>query len=90
MVPGLTERERLAADLRRAEWLAEAVRGSARVGRSTIRPARIPTWQADWKSSLWLTGVALVRHVGGKAANPLFRPNKSIRKSRIIRTRHSV
>lgn len=28
MVPGMTERERLAADIRRAEWLIEAALGS--------------------------------------------------------------
>ena len=37
MVPGMTERERLAADMRRAEWLAEAVLGPVQVNRSPAR-----------------------------------------------------
>jgi hypothetical protein len=37
MVPGITERERLAADVRRLEWLAEARLGPTRVDHSSPR-----------------------------------------------------
>lgn len=38
MVPGMTERERLAADVRRLEWLADARLGPGRCSRPS-RPA---------------------------------------------------
>ena len=38
MVPGMTERERLATDVQRLEWLADAVRGPTRLLRSTSPP----------------------------------------------------
>jgi hypothetical protein len=38
MVPGMSERERLAADVQRLEWLAEATLGPGRVSRPP-RPA---------------------------------------------------
>ncbi len=37
MVPGMTERERLAADLRRAEWLADAALGPIQIHESPSR-----------------------------------------------------
>ena len=43
MVPGMTERERLAADVRRLEWLAET-----RLGPTRIAPA--PSRSRDDKS----------------------------------------
>jgi hypothetical protein len=38
MVPGMTERERLAADVQRLEWLADATLGPGRLSRPA-RPA---------------------------------------------------
>jgi hypothetical protein len=38
MVPGMTERERLAADVQRLEWLADAALGPRRFSRP-LRPA---------------------------------------------------
>lgn len=42
MVPGMTERERLAGDVQRLEWLADAVRGPTRLPLSPSPPA-VPT-----------------------------------------------
>lgn len=38
MVPGLMERERLAAEARRADWLADAARGTVLVDRRSRLP----------------------------------------------------
>lgn len=40
MVPGMTERDQLAADMRRAEWLAEAL---------DLGTAKIPTAKGAWR-----------------------------------------
>ena len=46
MVPGLTERDHRAAELRRLDWLAEAVRGPGHPTPTTARgPAPEPTWR---------------------------------------------
>ena len=39
MVPGMTERERLAADVQRLEWLADATLGPAQLARPPGPPA---------------------------------------------------
>jgi hypothetical protein len=50
MVPGLSERERLAADVQRQEWLADAVLGPTRP--SGRRPSRLAsTAEAPWVPS---------------------------------------
>jgi hypothetical protein len=38
MVPGMTERERLAGDVQRLEWLADAVRGPTQLPRLSSPP----------------------------------------------------
>jgi hypothetical protein len=55
MVPGMTERERLAADVQRLEWLADAVLGPprpsgghpSRIGRSAEAPRVPPSTRED-------------------------------------------
>lgn len=55
MVPGMTERERLAADVRRLEWLADATLGPTL---TAVRPTAPMTTSAH-RSQL---SVRLVRH----------------------------
>ena len=47
MVPGMTERERLAADLRRLEWLADAQLGPTRVSWPLARGGATALSQAN-------------------------------------------
>jgi hypothetical protein len=69
MVPGMTERERLAADMQRLEWLADSVVGPSRLPRSPTRDAnraggnrQIPRGLCR-KSPMWAQ--ALWRRIGG-------------------------
>lgn len=78
MVPGMTERERLAVDLRRLEWLSDAVIGPARI---TYKPgsASISSGdRADLPLGIWRRGLASVLVLGKRvrltqprAAKPL-------------------
>ena len=57
MVPGMTERERLAADMRRLEWLAEAQLGPARVSWTPTRTVTAGSRPA-LPLGLWRRGIA--------------------------------
>ena len=63
MVPGLSERERLAEDLRRADWLADTVIGPSRDHRVLIRLPRATTPRREWNLPVWHVIAAVTRHV---------------------------
>jgi hypothetical protein len=61
MVPGMTERERRAADMRRLEWLADAKVGPARVTWGPRRPAAVSASRPTLPIGLWRRGLASAR-----------------------------
>ena len=64
MVPGMSERERLAADLRRLDWLADAALGPARIGCAlTASPMAEPS-RAALPIGLWRRGLSSARVLG--------------------------
>jgi len=58
MVPGMTERERLAADLRRLEWLADAQLGPTRVSWPLARGGATALSRPTLPVGLWRRGIA--------------------------------
>lgn len=64
MVPGMTERERLAADLRRLDWLADATLGPARIGRPLMAPPSPSTMRPLLPVGLWRGGLSSARVLG--------------------------
>ena len=89
MVPGMTERERLAADVRRIAWLADATLGPARIGRQLSVPSTTSTVRPTLPVGLWRRGLSSARVLGqrirlqqpapggptaGRALRPVNRP----------------
>jgi hypothetical protein len=64
MVPGMTERERLATDARRLEWLAEATLGPARIEYATAPPSTEPRRRLELPIGLWRRGLSSARVLG--------------------------
>lgn len=64
MVPGMTERDRLAADVRRIEWLADATLGPARIGRQPSAPATTSMARPSLPIGLWRRGLSSARVLG--------------------------
>jgi hypothetical protein len=58
MVPGMTERERLAADVQRMEWLADARLGPARVSWPLARGGATASPRPTLPLGLWRRGIA--------------------------------
>ena len=58
MVPGMTERERLIADMRRLEWLSDAVIGPARMSYESGLPEIAAVSSSASRSSVWLRRLA--------------------------------
>ena len=63
MVPGMTERERHAAEMRRIAWLADAALGPARIGRQLPAPATT-TALPILPVGLWRRGLSSARALG--------------------------
>jgi hypothetical protein len=61
MVPGLTERERSAADVRRLEWLAGAMVDPMRVTWAPGQPTTASAPRLTLPVGLWRSGLALAR-----------------------------
>lgn len=72
MVPGMTERERLAADVRRAEWLAEAMLEPELASRA---PGPQQAQQVRPLSRFLAAAAARVRRLG------LLRPKLTVRRA---------
>ncbi|MDF3042509.1 MAG: hypothetical protein K0Q71_5215 [Thermomicrobiales bacterium] len=64
MVPGMSERERLAADVQRLEWLADAVLGPAQLPRPPGPPAVPSGTRHSVPLGLCRRNVALVHGLG--------------------------
>jgi hypothetical protein len=61
MVPGMTERERLAADVRLCTWLADATLGPTLTAGSPMMAATTSTPRSQQSSRLVRDGLALAR-----------------------------
>ena len=64
MVPGMTERERLAADARRLAWLADATLGPARIGGTAHVPSVAGTPRPVFPIGIWRRGLSSARVLG--------------------------
>ena len=64
MVPGMTERERLAADVRLCMWLADATLGPIRTAVSPTAPATTSAHRSPLSSRLVRDGLAMARGFG--------------------------
>ena len=64
MVPGMTERERLAADVRRLAWLAEAAIGPTRIGRDAGPRLARGELRPSLPIGLWRRGLSSARVLG--------------------------
>jgi hypothetical protein len=67
MVPGMTERERRASDLRRVDWLADAYLGPSRLVADGPRTPAPPAGQVPVSlANLWRRGLAAARVLGAR------------------------
>jgi hypothetical protein len=64
MVPGMTERERLAADARRLEWLADATLGPTRIGIAMHEPTKVSMPRPALPIGIWRRGLSSARILG--------------------------
>lgn len=64
MVPGMTERERHAADVRRLAWLADATLGPARIGCAAVASPEADAPRASLPIGLWRRGLSSARVLG--------------------------
>jgi hypothetical protein len=87
MVPGLIERERLAADLRRAEWLAETAPGPARANTLIVFSAVASTPRPERRRPLWQSVSALARNVWNGLVNQALHVERPIADGVVSRPR---
>ena len=66
MVPGLTERERRAADVRRLEWLADSMVGPMHVTWEPSQSTTTPRARTILPIGLWRRGLASARVHGSR------------------------
>lgn len=64
MVPGITERDRLAADIRRLDWLADATLGPTRIGCAISPAPAAGTPRFSLPIGLWRRGLTSARVLG--------------------------
>jgi hypothetical protein len=64
MVPGMTERDRLAADVRRLAWLADATLGPARIGNAAQEPKEKSMPRPALPIGIWRRGLSSARILG--------------------------
>lgn len=72
MVPGMTERERLAADVRRLEWLADARLGPRQIPSPPDRPAVLSGTRYSVPLGFCRRGFAMALDLSRRV--PLIRP----------------
>lgn len=64
MVPGMTERERLAADTMRLAWLADATLGPTHIGNASHKPAKVSESRLALLGGIWMRGLSSARNLG--------------------------
>jgi len=64
MVPGMTERDRLAADVHRLAWLADATLGPARIGTAAQGPPKMNVPCPAMPIGIWRRGLSSARILG--------------------------
>jgi len=64
MVPGMTERDRLAADMHRLAWLADATLGPARIGNTAQGPTKKSMPRPALPIGIWRRGLSSARILG--------------------------
>jgi hypothetical protein len=62
----MTERERLAADVRRLAWLADATLGPERIGCAATPPPASGPLRPSLPIGLWRHGMSSARVLGGR------------------------
>ena len=63
-MPGMTERDRLATDIQRMTWLADAVVGPIRIGHQFGSPPGNVAQRPNLLLGIWRRGLAAARMLG--------------------------
>lgn len=81
MVPGITERERLAVEQRRLEWLADARFGPAQLRPASVRrdpaPERRHAFLASLKSAISTAAIGVLQRICPAQFEPVKRASRN-------------